>query len=71
MKVAAKVRFNASKERCEKFGENMYLIYLQFEQDDDSPSMITSILSRELGVPISRLEFAGFDVHKNWIFEML
>jgi hypothetical protein len=69
--IKVKVRFNASKENFEKFGEGRYLAYLPFPQDDDSHNIIASLLSRKLGVPASRVEFAGVDIDGNWVFELL
>ncbi len=56
MEVTVKVRFNASKERVESFGGNKYMMYLPFEEDNDSISIIISLLSRYLGVPPNRID---------------
>lgn len=71
MKVVVKVRFNASKEYFESFGGNKYLIYLPFAEDDESSAVITQILSRKLGTPPARIDFAGQDMNKDWVFEFL
>lgn len=71
MKVTAKVRFNASRESFEKFGNGMYLIYLPCPEDGDTIKVLQDFISRNLGVPASRVEYAGQDVRKNWIFEMM
>ena len=70
-KITMKVRFNASRERFEKFGQNTYLVYLPFDQDKDSINVLIGLLSRNIGVPLGRIEYAGQDVNKNWIFELL
>ncbi len=68
--IKVKVRFNASRESMEKFGEGMYLVYLPYPEDDESQNLIAALLSRKLGVVPSRIEFAGIDVKKNWVFEL-
>lgn len=68
--IKVKVRFNASKESFEKFGEGRYLAYMPFPEDQDSANILASLLSRKLGLPASRVEFAGVDVDKNWVFEL-
>jgi len=70
-KVVAKVRFNTSKEYFEKLGADSYLIYIPFEEDDDSHKVIASILSKKLGVVPTRMEFSGKDIRGNFVFEML
>lgn len=70
MKATVKVRFNASKEKFEKFGNGMYLVYLIFEEDGDSWKVIGSLLSRNTGTPSNRIEFAGKDVKGNYVYEM-
>lgn len=69
MKITVKVRFNASKEKFEKFGEGRYLAYLPFEQDEDAKGILASLISRSMGVAPQRVEFAGIDNNKDWIFE--
>jgi len=71
MKIVAKVRFNASREVFEKFGQGMYLIYLPYEEDNDAPNVLSALISRQLGVPQSRVEFAGKDVKGNFVFEAM
>lgn len=71
MKLTVKARFKASKESFEKFGEGMYLIYLPYEEDEDSPKIIAELLSRKMGVPPSRVEYAGKDPRNNYIFELI
>ncbi|MBS3091640.1 hypothetical protein J4217_04305 [Candidatus Pacearchaeota archaeon] len=71
MKVTVKVKFNASKEYFENFGGNKYLLYLPFEQDDDSANVIIHMLSRKIGTPPGRIDFAGQDMNKDSVFEVL
>ena len=71
MKITVKTRFNASKETFEKFGDGMYLIYLPFEEDNDSYKIIASLLSKKMGTPVGRIEFAGKDVKGNFVYELV
>jgi len=71
MKVIVKVKFGSSKERFENFGADKYLIYLPFDEDAGANLAIAQILSRRLGVPPSKIKFAGLDPHKDRIFEIL
>ena len=71
MKIRVKVRFNTSLEKFESFGNNMYLVYLTFEQDDEAEEILKQILSRKLGLPIGRILFLNIDpLTKDWIFEL-
>lgn len=70
MKVTVKIRFGSSKENFENFGNNRYLLYLPFEQDDESLQIICQILSRKIGTPIDRIEFVAVDSQKNWVFDI-
>lgn len=71
MRVIIKTRFNASKQKIEKFGDNRYLAYLPFPEDEEANSLLIEILSRYLGAPISRIAFKGFDINKDRVFEVL
>ena len=71
MKVIVKVKFNAMKERIEKFGLNKYLLYLAHDEDEESNTIIIAYLSRNLGVPPGKMRFAGLDPHKDRVFEVL
>lgn len=71
MKITVKVRFNASHEKLESFGNNMYLAYLMIPEDEDSGKMLEILLSKKLGVPPTRVEFAGKDVRGYYVFEYL
>ena len=70
-KITVKVRFNASREKFEKFGNGTYIVYLPFEQDEDTANVLVGMLSKSIGLPVGRIEYAGQDVHKNWIFELV
>lgn len=70
MKVTIKIRFKASQEKFEKFGDGRYLLYLAFEEDADSKKVIKELLSRYLGTPTSRIEFIAVDNNKNWVFDV-
>jgi hypothetical protein len=70
MEVKIKVRFNASKERFETYGRNMYLLYLPFDEDPDSESIIAGYLSKNTGTPEKRIFFKTKDAMGNWIFEL-
>jgi len=70
MKVIVKARFNAAKQNIEKFGNNKYLIYLPFEEDEGAGEMLKTALSKYLGVPIPRIESFGKDFNKDWVFEL-
>ncbi len=71
MKVTVKVRFNTSHEKLESFGNNMYLAYLMMPEDDESGKVLRMLLSKKMGVPPTRVEFAGKDMRGNYIFEYL
>ena len=71
MKMIVKVKFNATKQRFEDFGNNKYLLYLPLEEDAESEIVIAQLLSKHIGVPPSKVKFAGFDPHKDRIFEVL
>ena len=70
MEVTAKVKFNASKHKLEKFGANKYLIYLPFPEDDSVPGIVGGILSKQMGVPPGRIKFKALDYNKDWVFEI-
>jgi hypothetical protein len=71
MEVTVKVRFNASKERIESFGSNRYMMYLEFPEDKDAQRVITSILSRYMGVPEHLIEFkCKAPITKDWVFNV-
>ena len=70
MEVTVKIRFNASKEKFETYGQNRYLIYFPFEENNESEMIIASLLSKKIGVPQKRIFFKSKDAMGNWIFEL-
>lgn len=70
MKITVKTRFNAAKQNIEKVGDNKYLVYLPFEEDEDAMAMIKVVLSKYMGVPTPRIEGFGRDINKDWVFEI-
>ena len=71
MKITVKVRFNTSHEKLEAFGNNMYLAYLMLPEDGESGKVLAMLLSKKLGVPPTRVEFAGKDTRGYFVFEYL
>jgi len=71
MKVTVKVRFKASRETFEKFGDGMYLVYLPYEEEESSHSLLANMISKKIGLPINRIEFAGKDVKGNYVYELV
>lgn len=70
MEVILKVRFKASKERFENYGPGKYMVYLSFEEDGDTESILKTILSRKLGLPESRIHFKSKNFMKDWVFKV-
>lgn len=71
MKVIVKVKFNATKEKFEVFGANKYLVHLPFPEDAQANSVLVMMLSRHLGVPPSKIKYAGLDPYKDRMFEVM
>lgn len=71
MKITVKARFNTSHEKLEAFGNNMYLAYLMLPEDAESGKVLAMLLSKKMGVPPTRVEFAGKDVRGYFVFEYL
>jgi uncharacterized protein YggU (UPF0235/DUF167 family) len=71
MKIIVKVVFNSSKESLESFGNNRYLLKLSYPEDDGAKAVIIAYLSRQIGVPASKIAYLGQDPRKNWMFEVL
>lgn len=70
MKVTLKLRFGASKSKMESFGNNKYLVYLLSNKDDaDVKDELYALISRVLGVPLSRIEYLGKDANGDAVFE--
>jgi uncharacterized protein YggU (UPF0235/DUF167 family) len=72
-KIIVKVVFNSSSSRegLESFGNNRYILKLSYPEDDGARAVITEYLSRQMGVPASKIAFQGLDIKKNWLFEVL
>ena len=71
MKITVKTRFNASKQQIEQYSPGNYLVYLPIPEDKAAATVISALLSRQLGLPPHRIEFVAVDARKNWIFEAL
>lgn len=68
--IVVKVRFNASSQKFEKYGQNMYLVYLPFPQDEGTKDILKELLSRHMGTPTNRIYFKMINpVTKDWIFQ--
>lgn len=70
MEITAKVRFDASKQRVESFGNNRYLVYLSLPEDKDAIDLIIAVLSRYLGVSTRRVAFLSRTPTKDYLFEL-
>ena len=71
MKITVKLRFNTSSSRIEHFGGGRYLVYLVSDKkDEDAFDELTALLSRSLGVPPSKIEYAGKDSNGDAVFEL-
>ncbi len=71
LKITVKVVFNSSKDSWEHFGNNRYLLKLGYPEDSDAGTVVKAYISRQIGVPASRIEFQGKDMRGNWTFEVL
>ena len=71
MKITIKVVFNSTKDNWESFGNNRYLLKLSYPEDNGAKAVIVAYISRQLGIPASKLAFIGQDIRQNWIFEVL
>jgi len=71
IKIIVKVVFNSSKESMESFGSNRYLLKLPYPEDSGARAVIIAYISRQMGVPASRIGYLGQDIRKNWMFEIL
>lgn len=68
--MIVKARFNARKQDIEKVGDNRYLVYLPFEEDEEATEMLRFALSKYMGAPLGRIEPIGKDANKDWVFEL-
>lgn len=71
MKITIKVVFNSTKDSWESFGNNRYLLKLSYPEDSGAKAVIVAYISRQLGIPASKLAFVEQDIRQNWIFEVL
>ncbi len=71
MKITVKVVFNSTKDNWEGFGNNRYLLKLSYPEDSGAERVIKEYISRQIGVPASRIAYLGQDARKNWMFEVL
>lgn len=69
-RVKVKVRFDATRRKMEKFGPNMYLLYLDFPRDDESTKLISEFLARYLGIPFENVNFSYVDSQNIWYFDL-
>jgi len=70
MKIKVKVKYGASKQRIENYGNNKYLIYLEGIESGNSNPILVSLLSRYLGTPASRINFQKSDIDGNKVFDI-
>jgi len=70
MEIKVKVKYGASKQRIENYGNNKYLVYFEGSQNENTNSMLISLLSRYLGTPASRINFQKSDIDGNKVFDI-
>lgn len=71
MKITVKLRFASSKGKIESFGRDRYLAYLLSEKtDSDAWDELKALMSRSLGVPSVKIEYAGKDSNGDAVFEI-
>ncbi len=70
-KFTIKVIFNSTKDSWESFGNNRYLLKLSYPEDSDAGKIIIEYISRQIGVPASRITYLEKDIRNNWLFEVL
>lgn len=71
MEITVKARFDAGKQRIERYGPNQYIAYLQFKEDKDALQVLRIVLSRYLGVPLRRIQFKCRNQMGDYIFTLL
>jgi hypothetical protein len=64
------VRYNASKQKIESFGNGRYLIYLCCGESEGE-EMLIGILSKYLGTPVNRILFKHNTIRGAKIFEII
>ncbi|MEM4259259.1 MAG: hypothetical protein QXS38_00650 [Candidatus Pacearchaeota archaeon] len=70
-KIIVKVVFNSTREAWENFGNNRYLLRLSYPEDSGATAVVKEYISRQIGVPASKIAYLGQDIRKNWMFEVL
>lgn len=68
MEIIVKARFNAVKQRIEKYGPDQYIAYVQFPEDKHALQVLRIILSRYLGVPLSKIQFKTRNYAEDYVF---
>lgn len=70
-KIVVKVVFSASRGSWESFGNSRYILKIPCVEDSSAKEVVSSAISRYIGVPASKIVFQGQDLRKNWVFEVL
>ncbi len=70
-RITVKIVFNSTKESWENFGNNRYLLKLEYPEDSGAKAVVIAFISRQIGVPANKIAFQGKDVRSNWLFEVL
>ncbi len=70
-KIIVKIVFGSSKDSWENFGNSRYLLKLSYPKDSGAERVIKEYISRQIGVPASKIAFQGKNVRNNWLFEVL
>ena len=76
MEIIVKTRFNCAREKFEKFGGNLYMLYLTFKKGKDAEMVIKRYLSRKMGAPVDSIKFKRINnfmskSSEDWVFEIL
>ena len=71
MEITVKARFNAVKQRIEKYGPDLYIAHLQFPEDKHALQVLRIVLSRYLGVPLARIQFKYYNQMEDYIFKII
>jgi len=70
-KIVVKVVFNSTRGSWESFGNSRYLLKIPCPEDADAREVVSSQISKYIGVPASKIVFQGQDLRKNWLLEVL
>ena len=68
MEIIVKARFNAGKQRIEKYGQDQYIAYVQFPEDKHALDVLRIVLSRYLGVSLRRVQFKCRNPMEDYVF---